>query len=525
MSPADQIPTQESPNSGERRGRQRRTRDMALRQLQTQQAHQLKSLLELSQLIGSDLRLEPLLYQVAQKASDLMKAERCSIFLYDPVRDELWTTVALGIEGKIIRIPAQAGIAGSCFQEAAAINLADAYGDPRFSREVDIVTGYRTRSVLCLPIFKRDQTLLGVIQLLNKIEGTFTEEDELFLKTYANHAAVFLEIAQLQKARIEALETSREELRRLNRAKDKALDRLSHELQTPLSVIQGNIRILKQRLQKLDSPPVGTEFFQTLEKHLSRLSEIQKEADTIIRLTQEQETGNLSTELKEIWDKIESQSSIPLDIRNHWEVIRGWLDTAPLRPAYVLEEVDLWVAAEKALNQVRERGAHRGLSFALTGERPLLVSSNFRVVEEVLTALLKNAMENTPDEGQIRLEMGKAENGVFLKVQDSGIGIIPEDQQSLFEGLYHTQSTELYSSKKPFDFGAGGKGLDLLKARLSGRRFNFFLSVESQRCVFLPRDTDQCSGRISQCSFCNTAEDCRQSGGTTLSLTFSGSAF
>ena len=88
-----------------------------------------------------------------------------------------------------------------------------------------------------------------MIELLNKKGGVFTGEDETFLRTFGNHASVFIEMAQLQEARIEVLEESREELRRLNRAKDKALNHLSHELRTPLAIIQGTLRLLRRKLQ------------------------------------------------------------------------------------------------------------------------------------------------------------------------------------------------------------------------------------------------------------------------------------
>jgi signal transduction histidine kinase len=517
--------TQGPPPGAERRVRFRRAEDADFKKAQNQQGRQLRSLLELSQLIGSDLRLESLLYQVAQKARALMAADRCSIFLYNLDLDVLWTTVAIGIDGKTICLPAHEGLVGHCFQNSQLLNLKDAYEDPRFNREVDVTTGYRTRSVLCLPIFTRDHQKLGVIQLLNKEEGTFTEEDETFLRTYANHAAVFLEIAQLQKAKIEALEYSREELRRLNRAKDKALDRLSHELRTPLSVIQGNIRILKQRLQKTDPPPVGIEFFRTLEKHLSRLSEIQEEADAIIRFSPEKAAENLLLELKEKWQKLEDQRSIPLKVRNHWEGIREWMDGAFLHGTGAFEEVPLYEIAEKVVIDAKGKTAHRTLSYRISGEKNLTVPSRSKAVEEVLMTVLKNAVENTPDQGQISILLAKDGATVHLRVQDTGVGIIPEEQEFLFDGLYHTQSTELYTSKRPFDFGAGGKGLALLKARLSGEHFNFGLSVESRRCTFLPRDTDQCPGQISECRHCNTIEDCQKSGGTTVSLTFRGPTF
>jgi signal transduction histidine kinase len=118
---------------------------------------------------------------------------------------------------------------------------------------------------------------IGVIQLLNKKDGIFTLEDENFLKTFGNYAAVFIEMAQLQKARMDALEQSRKELERLNRAKSKALDHLSHELRTPLAVIQGNIRIMKRKIQPQTPPLVKEEVFESLEKNLNRISDIQQE--------------------------------------------------------------------------------------------------------------------------------------------------------------------------------------------------------------------------------------------------------
>ncbi|OGQ07103.1 MAG: hypothetical protein A2026_03740 [Deltaproteobacteria bacterium RBG_19FT_COMBO_46_12] len=90
----------------------------------------------------------------------------------------------------------------------------------------------------------------------------------------------------------------------------------------------------------------------------------------------------------------------------------------------------------------------------------------------------------------------------------------------LFDGLFHTLDTELYRSKKPYDFGAGGKGLDLLRMKVYSKRFGFDISMASQRCLYLPTDRDLCPGRISKCPHCRVREDCFNSGGSTFSLTF-----
>jgi signal transduction histidine kinase len=141
-----------------------------------------------------------------------------------------------------------------------------------------------------------------------------------------------------------------------------------------------------------------------------------------------------------------------------------------------------------------------------------------KILESVLTGLVKNAVENTPDEGTIRILSEPRGDRIVLKVRDSGIGITEENQKSIFDGLFHTQETDLYSSRQPYDFGAGGKGLDLLKMKVYGRRLGFELSMESRRCVHIPSDSDVCPGRISACPHCRQRDDCLASGDSTFSV-------
>jgi len=508
------------PLMGDRRNRLRRSKDQAPRQSQDQQARKLQALLDLGRIIGLDLQIDNMLYRIAQKTAQVMEADRCSVFLYDAKTDELWSKVALGIEGKVIRIPSQGGIAGYCFRSRQPLNLKDAYEDPRFNREVDASTGYRTRSLLCLPLVTRSQQILGVIQVLNKREGVFTEEDQSFLKTFANQAAVFLEMAQLQTARIEALEQSREELRRLNLAKDKALDHLSHELRTPLSIIQGNLRLLKRKIEKFPELGLKGGLFEPLDKNLNRLMEIQQETDKIIRSSHEFKKGFILGELDRLLVKLEEELDLSPEIRYHSAGLKDWIrSSAPARPL-PFERIFLYPFIEEIMKQVRERSRHRNLTFDLTGDKETHLPMEPLVLKEALENLLKNAVENTPDQGCIEVRLEKKEDRLELKVRDFGIGISAENQRYLFDGLFHTQDTELYASKKPYDFNAGGKGLGLLQTRLYSRRFGFELSVESRRCSFIPKDSDLCPGDISRCPHCNSVDDCLNSGGSTFCLSF-----
>ncbi|MBF0537745.1 MAG: SpoIIE family protein phosphatase [Nitrospirae bacterium] len=178
----------------------------------------LYALLELSRAIGVEIEIENLLDVIVEKATDVMDAERTTLFLYDDSDDALTSRIAEGLTGiHDIRLPMGCGIAGDVARRRKTINIADAYSDARFNIEVDRCTGYRTRSVLCSPIIGSNETLMGVIQVINKknngdssviSSGAFNDQDERLLEILCGHAAVALERiklteACLQKKRIE----------------------------------------------------------------------------------------------------------------------------------------------------------------------------------------------------------------------------------------------------------------------------------------------------------------------------------
>ncbi|MEG4024762.1 GAF domain-containing protein [Microcoleus sp. S13C4] len=157
------------------------------------------ALLRATTTLGQSLDLETTLRSVMDQARDLMQADRSTLFLLNRETNELWTKVAKA-DGKTmmeIRIPANRGIAGYVASTGQPLNITDAYDDPRFDPSTDQQTGYRTRTVLCMPVHNAKGELIGVTQLINKNQGTFTPSDEEFLRAFNSQAGMALQNSQL----------------------------------------------------------------------------------------------------------------------------------------------------------------------------------------------------------------------------------------------------------------------------------------------------------------------------------------
>ncbi|MEM7065201.1 MAG: GAF domain-containing protein [Cyanobacteria bacterium P01_B01_bin.77] len=140
--------------------------------------------------------LEELLEAFTLKIGQILQADRTTIFIVDEENQELWSKIAQGAGEKAIeiRIPMNRGIAGYVAETKKTLNIPNAYDDPRFNRATDEETGYRTKNILCMPIFSNDTKVVAVVQLLNKIgSDRFTHGDEKEFESFARSIGVLLE--------------------------------------------------------------------------------------------------------------------------------------------------------------------------------------------------------------------------------------------------------------------------------------------------------------------------------------------
>lgn len=161
------------------------------------QTDPLVSLVKISRSITALTDIDELLKVIAEETRNAIQADRCTVFLWDKDTNELWSKVALGVENKEIRFPADKGLAGYVVQTGETLNITDAYSDSRFNPEVDKNTGYVTKTILCMPIMNNSHEIIGAFQVLNKIDGVFTKNDEDLLIAIGGSASIALENAQL----------------------------------------------------------------------------------------------------------------------------------------------------------------------------------------------------------------------------------------------------------------------------------------------------------------------------------------
>lgn len=157
----------------------------------------LVSLVKIGRSITAVTDIDILLRVIAEETKIAIQADRCTVFMYDKDKNELWSKVALGMDSQEIRFPADKGLAGYVVKTGEPLNIPDAYNDPRFNPDIDKETGYHTKTILCMPIKNNNQEIIGAFQVLNKLGGVFTKGDEDLLVAIGGSASIALENAQL----------------------------------------------------------------------------------------------------------------------------------------------------------------------------------------------------------------------------------------------------------------------------------------------------------------------------------------
>ncbi len=208
---------------------------------------------EVSRALSTVGDIDALLHLIMEKVTELMEADRSTLFLVTEDGRQLWSKVIQGSEVVEIRLDVGEGVAGWVAQTREIVNIPDAYADQRFQPSVDLRSGFRTRSILSVPMLGALGGLVGVLQVLNKHDGPFTTADEELMSALASQAAVAIENARLYHSLVtqnQELSRARRELERRQRELT-ALYEVEKELSAALDLDDLLSRILAQAITVL----------------------------------------------------------------------------------------------------------------------------------------------------------------------------------------------------------------------------------------------------------------------------------
>src|SRR3989442_14728057 len=194
------------------------------------EAQQLETLLELQRDLALEANIDKVLWRITLAAASPLDAARATLYVSDQAKNELWPRARTegGERGKSapalreLRLPLDGrSLAAEVARNGELLRIDEPYADPRFDPSVDARTGYRTRSILVVPIDSRDRHRLGVLQAVNHKDGPFPAEDDRYAVSLASSAGIALEYVQLSTElaaeRLRVVKVAEEERHRLAR--------------------------------------------------------------------------------------------------------------------------------------------------------------------------------------------------------------------------------------------------------------------------------------------------------------------
>ncbi|HXV83211.1 MAG TPA: ATP-binding protein [Candidatus Binatia bacterium] len=427
-------------------------------------------------LILADLDHRLLIERGLESFADFGRCDKVAIFLLDPSGETLTVGGCIGSKpgDTLISFP----IAGTPFEEvlgskqSGQFQLKHLAGAPCPSYD----SGQPGRQCLCVPLVEANNRALGAVAFDQPARASLDSTAMQCLLILQSVLAISIENARA----LARLQQAHDELQTLNQAKTKMINHLSHELKTPLAIISASAKILTR-------PSVGRDeqrwssALERMERSIGRLIELEAEANDIAQHRDLRAKNLLATMIRQCRDLLEATADEGEAPKSLYERLTHRLEEifSSLRDNQVASIVlGQWVPEVLAAMEPLYR--HRNVRLELDLCQSPAVCMPEAPLRKVFSGLVRNAIENTPDGGLIRVELDRRSDALCLRVRDYGIGIKEEEKKQLFHGFVHTGDTQDYSSGRPFDFRAGGKGLDLLRSKLFSEQFGFDIQVESE---------------------------------------------
>ena len=364
--------------------------------------NKIRTISQISALINASLDIQEVLNNSLAAVEQFIEVETSSIFELDANAGELFFCCARGAEAEKIadlRLRVGEGIAGWVAHTEKPLIVADAYQDPRFLCAFDDITGFTTKSILCVPL-KAKHHLVGVLELLNKTDGTdFDEEDLNIMSILANQIGTALENARLYKKLQEKLLVTVEELKftqgkLLQNERLAALGKLAqgvaHEVRNPMAIIGGLAQLVQRRIPASDP---AHQFLGEITTAVHRLETMVQQIETFARL-----------------------------------------------PAPEIAPADVVTIINDSLADFTALPASAAVSFEKQIPTDLpLIPMDANLLVQALRLLLENSLEAMSEGGRLSITAALEATCVKITIQDTGVGIPPETMALIFDPFFSTK--------------------------------------------------------------------------------------
>lgn len=341
------------------------------------QLDKLQLLIEASKTLNSTLDSDELLDVILTAATTSIRADRGTLYLIDPVTNELWSKVMKGNDFVEIRLSMGKGLAGYVAKTGQTVNIVDAYKDPRFNPEIDKKSGYKTHNVLCMPLRNKEGKTLGVFQLLNKRGGPFTQEDVEFIDALSVHAAIAIQNAQVVKDLIRSERLS---------AIGRMASTIIHDIKNPMATLRIYAQVIKNKTEDKEAHDIADLMMKQVDRFVTMTQEVLDFSRGITEL--EIKTVTLSNEL-------------------------------PTMLMFI--EQDL---------------AKRGIRFLKEFEYTGSVTFDLEKFIRVFQNIAGNAADAMPDGGTLTFRIKKRDGGIVFEFADTGAGMDEETRAKVFDPFF-----------------------------------------------------------------------------------------
>lgn len=377
--------------------------ELKMKDLRDERRRELETILRFTALINSSLRIEDVLNYAMKWAEEFMDAEAGTVYELDEEKSELFIRIARGEKKESverIKFELGKGISGHVVQTGQPMVIQDVRKEKRFSPKFDRITGFCTRSMICVPLILRGKTI-GALQVLNKKSGDlFTQMDVEVLTSMSQHIALAMENAKLyrrleKKFELNAreLKTAQDKLIRSERlvAMTHLVQGVAHEIRNPVTTIGGFARRIKKILKR--DPEV--------DKYLNAILEESERLESLVRQVHEY-TSVLASTLA-----LDNIRAILHEVVNKFE------------PIAQQQGVSLVTKIDESLPLTRMASAQ---------------------IMTALSNIMQNALESMPNGGELVLEATQRDSQLFIKILDTGYGIRQEYLNSVYDPFFSSKT-------------------------------------------------------------------------------------